>query len=885
MNQRCKEFSHRKNSPLTPFEQEVEAVLNHFHDPTLLGECSVLTAPYLLHEHLASKSDDPTERGRVLCGLLKTLVDENRIADPYEPPRFHYILQKYYFAKRRPEVEKIASALNLTHNPFNQSRSAAIRSLSKALIGQLQPALRLESPPQMTRKLIGRDGDLARCTRALHEGRSVVVTGNSGLGKTSLASHIAHAWDRGRVFWYTFRPGFNDQFTSFVFALGYFCHLCGESTLWREVLAQTGAADPEKTTEIARNTLAMVAKQQTPLLCFDEVDVLDSGKPARPELIQFIDNLRAISPTLIIGQHAVLDAPESRTLAELTMREMDVLLINAGIQLDSQEQLRLHTFTSGNPRLLELFVVLHEAGASFDEIFSDFASASPLEILLRRTLQRLHPSERDVMKALSVYRTPAPLDHWQNSDSRAGMQTLISRRLAHIDDHGGVELLPAYRQTLEKILNEPGGVQEHHALHRSAVDVWLNRGNYTEAIFHLICANERAQALALWYDQRQIEINQGRAAAALHLLDALDAEHDLLSSSNRETLQLCRSELLHLHGHSQSALEGLRKMVWGDPIHESEARNLEGVIENDLSHFGAARNAFKHGIARSELLNAVLLAKMRKGLSWAHLREGDMEWAMREAQHAQYEVDNLMGIIFEFKGEYDRAEQHYRTALGWADMLNHEEGVAKTGMNLSGLFARLGQFHEAKQYLSQAIESTAKIGRQILLTDSKLNAAFVYNLAGEYENALEALQEARDHFARFTSQIPADSDANIHQNSAEAYLGLGMLDEAEQNARQAISLAKNVEADATRTLAEIFLARGELDQAKAYVLKAIDLTQQEENNDPYLAGYAWRILAKIESAQGNHAASKKAKHQAILCFDEIKLPNEVDRTNRQLPDI
>jgi tetratricopeptide (TPR) repeat protein len=881
MKKKCEEFSHRKNSPLSPFEQEVEAVLNHYHEPLLLGECSVLTAPYLLHERLVvSHSDDPRERGHVLCNLIKTLVDENKLEDPHQPPRYQRIFQEHYFVKKphRLSVEKLSKKMGLSPNPFNQSRSAAVRSLAKSLILQFQPALRLESPPQMARQLFGREDDLKKIESSLREGRSVMVTGNGGVGKTALASRVAGDWDRGRVFWHSFRIGFNDQFTSLVFALGYFFHLCGESTLWREALAQTGETHFEKTMQIARSALTQILKQETPLLCFDEVDILNSEQTAsHHEVLQLIDILHTLTPTLIIGQHSELNIHETRPLVELTTRDANSLLAEADIHLKPEEQQRLHGFTHGNPRLLELFIAMRADGASFDEIFSDAAETPTMEYLLRRTLQRMNPTERELMRALSVFRTWAPQDHWQNSDSTHALKNLLSRRLVLGDGHGGVEMLPAYRLAIEKILKEPEGLKERRSLHRMAADVWQTHGNFTEVVFHLIQADERDEAISIWNENRQSEINQGRAAAALHLLDMLHAACDGLSPNERDTLQICRAELQHAQGMSRQALEGLRSMIWHTPLKEIEARHLEGFIANDLSNFAAAKKAFRQGISLFELMG-VYIAKLRKGLSFTYHREDDLAMAMREADLAQYEVDNIRGVIFEFLCNYTLSEQHYRAALGWAERRDHEDGIAKTCLNLSALFARLGRSSEAKQYLELSRESAAKVDRVMLLADVEQNAAFVYNLIGEHDNAIAALYKAREIFARFTSQIPADSDASIHQNFAEAYLVLGKWDEAEINARQAIEIANYVEADATRTLGEIFLARGDLIQAEAFISRATELTIQDDKTDPYLAGFAYRVLAKLRRAQGDHEGEQQARQIAIQFFTDINLQNEVDRT-------
>jgi len=74
----------------------------------------------------------------------------------------------------------------------------------------------------------------------LQNKESIAITGNVGCGKTALGSIVTQTHTATNTFWYTVRPGLNDQRDTLLFTLSYFFHTCGSSALWLQLVA----ADP-----------------------------------------------------------------------------------------------------------------------------------------------------------------------------------------------------------------------------------------------------------------------------------------------------------------------------------------------------------------------------------------------------------------------------------------------------------------------------------------------------------------------------------------------------------------------------------------------------------------------------------------------------------------
>lgn len=335
---------------LSPFAKTVEAALEDFGDAAKLGSESPLAAPYLLYQQLEPHELSAEARGKKLRMLLRKAVDA--IEGKYQT-RYQTILREYYFQGQSEQY--ICQLIEKGRGIFYKSRKAAIEQVAAIVSEQLQPALQREAPPRMSGVLTGRRNELHICQQALNAGKTIAITGNSGVGKTTLATHLAAQWQKDHLFWYTMRPGFNDQISSILFALGYFFKTLGEPILWQQALAQSTTVTPERMTEIVRHLLQQLHQQKIiPLFCFDEIDLLQPAQQAEHgQIIAFLESLRHEMPMMLIGQQSTLTVDLFCPLHELTLSEVSQMLENAQIRLKPDQIQLIHTYTTGNPRLLD----------------------------------------------------------------------------------------------------------------------------------------------------------------------------------------------------------------------------------------------------------------------------------------------------------------------------------------------------------------------------------------------------------------------------------------------------------------------------------------------------------------------------------------------------
>jgi len=487
---------------LSPFGQTVEAALKNYSDTSKLAE-SPLAAPYLLAHHLDPQTTSAEERGKTLKRLLEEAAQAMK---GNHKASYQTIIQERYFYDQ-PEVS-IYPLINLQKVAYHKYRKEAIEQLATILMQRLNPSLLLEGPPKVQDvRLFGINRALQPYLQKLEDNQMLLITGGGGVGKTTLGSQLAQSWNKTCTFWFTVRPGLNDHINSLLFALGYFLKTLGEPVLWQEVIAQQRNIETTSATAIVRQALQNLRERTIkPLLCFDELDLLQSAQQGEhAQLLAFIGSLRTEVAILVMGQQVLLEAHSFCTLEDLSFAETQQMLAAADIRLNASESQFIHTYTHGNPRLIELFITLQrdEAmtnskptidGKAVIALFQRTQNTPPLEFFLDRIIRRLEPAECAILKALAVFRTPAPADLWQNKTMGWAFNRLRQRRLVLADQMGCVTILSVYRTIIYNLLAS----QDRLELHKTAAEIRAGRAAYTAAAYHWIQAGQPEKALLQW---------------------------------------------------------------------------------------------------------------------------------------------------------------------------------------------------------------------------------------------------------------------------------------------------------------------------------------------------------------------------------------------------
>ncbi|MCA9954148.1 MAG: hypothetical protein KC434_05485, partial [Anaerolineales bacterium] len=715
-----------------PFHDQLRLALNSFEDAAWLGESSPLAAPYFLGDALHQAADGETAvgRGRTLQTVLKKAAEtlwpdatlprtrdelEASVADERREvgnkgSRYTFLLLelRYFRSYFRPldypkagHEQDIIEYLGVGRSPYFRHLKAAREALADALLSQLHPTYRLERPIIPQTPLLGREAVIQTVTEALLAGQTVSLTGMGGMGKTSVAAVVASQWPH-ESFWFTIRPTFNDDLSSLLFSLGQFLHQQGASRLWLQLVADGGRVDnPNLALEQLRGDLHQL-RATPPLFCIDEVDLLQQDSDTislnRLRLREFLESLRQTARLLFIGQHSIFAADKEVSLTGLTAVQVAELLALANIQAADPEVEQLTSYTGGNPRFLHLCVALHDGAQPLTKLISQLPQVPSLRALLVRLRHRLSPDERGLLVHLAVFRSPAPQDAWP--EATEALATLRQRQIIQEDGAGGITLLPVIRDLLVEDWQWLPTAQREQC-HLAAAVIRAARGEYTAAAYHFVQAGEENTAVQLWYPHRQQEIQRGQTVTALRLFEPVSPKR--LKRNERQALALIQAELYRLAAQPEEGLAVLKATTW---VRQSEtavqAQLLQAAFQNALGYPQQAAESLQQG---REMIQRLLrqLARYRIQQSQYHLQQREMALAWQEARLVQFEAEHLQGIVREEHGHYNEAVSHFQRALGLAQQLAYEPGIAQVSRELAALYGRQGRVAEAVPHAEAAI--------------------------------------------------------------------------------------------------------------------------------------------------------------------------------------
>ncbi|MBI1299184.1 tetratricopeptide repeat protein [bacterium] len=872
------------------FFDHLKQALEAFDNPEWLGTHSPLAAPYFLGEALRQADTTSAARGHILRGeierVLQTLwggpLPEDGAtmltAADVESQGGRYdclILELNYLKQRfrpapRSQSDIYNDILHISRPTHDRHLRAAVERLGGHLLRRLRPAVRPEQPA-LPVHLIGREEVQTQAFAHLNKGKNISLTGPGGVGKSSLAAVLFDAWASPAVFWHTFRPSFNDQLDSLLFALGHFLHRQGASTLWHQLVADGGRIkDPSLAVGLARSDLATL---DHPLLCFDELDFLrprtqGAERPNHIQLLEFVDSLRGHSALILIGQRAFWESDADFTLDGLDMAQLTTLLSTMSVPHTEEDVTRLHELTAGNPRMVDLCIALFQAGSgeSFGDVLAQLPQFHALLPLWLRLERRLPAPERRLLQILSVFRASAPADVWRDgeADEATALARLIERRLVQEDGQGGVSLLPALSEIVFAEL--PAEAQED--LHLYAAQVRQERGEYTSAAHHLLKAGQLDEAVELWYSNREAEIHRGQTGSALAIFEQISLRR--LSRPRQKELRLLRSELYQLTGAPDQIIETLAAADWDeDDNGQVDASLLLGRAYNRQGRNEQAQHSYAQGLAAADkLVGRMVELHVQRSLTYLHDR--DMQEAWQDVQRARYLVENMSGTLHEQSGRFDEARTHYESALAIAQEIGYLAGVARSFHNLGNVYSRQRQLDQAINYYAQSMQVHEQMGNRVGLEVARSGIVAPYMQATRYD---EAIVEARRALSFFKAMGDSFWVALNASNLAEAQFEAGNLAEAESYAQMVLAEEeRHSHPYALFTLGRVRATQDKHDDARYALEQARTLA--EMNEDRYLVAYCWEELGKLQRAAQEHRAASASFAEAADLFKTLKITDK-----------
>ena len=616
------------------------------------------------------------------------------------------------------------------------------------------------------------------------------------------------------------------------------------------------------------------------LLCIDEVDTLQPERSDHAQILHILEELMALVPVCLIGQHPILSVPHHIALTGLDETQTEVMFARAGLDaLPLGERDRLQQVARGNPAMLTLLMTLQAVGGDVDKTLHSLAAAPSMEALLLRIWRYLNEAERGVLMALAVFRGVAPEDAW--GDQAAEVNHLQARNLIQSNGMGGISLTShIHRFIAERVPAEHGPV-----LNVRAAAIREARGEYIEAMYHYIEAGQLGMAVWLWLSHSVIAVERGFAGAALDLLKRI-APASLENQHDREALHIARGALLRLLGKADEAEGDLRSaLASDDPQLRGEAHLTLAMSLEDQGRIDQAQAQYQAGLQSVGKSLQYQKTQLHARLSRLNLyRLGDLTQARDQSLRARVESLIFSGQVEDQAGNYPMADAHYRSALTMIEQAAPNVVAAQqapqTGFlfEKSRIYAGLGVLGwrqnnatAAVQWLERAIDCDQARGDVFALSQNHVNLSGAYIIAGDYQMAVDAAQRglavAEPIQASFTI-------GGLATNAAEACFYLGRFDDAEQYVMR--SLRQEEEGNRPYALAVLGLVRHaqhKFAEAATLLKEAVASAQAVE--DKYAEAAAWRALGNARRDEPNAAAAHEAYAASLKLYQSLGLQKEI----------
>jgi len=860
------------------FQRQVIAALEHCTDPRWLGEQSPLSAPYLLGGRLDAqhKPTPPTaeERGAAL------LVAMQEAATTIEDAELRAIIENRYLNRNRYLSNTgLALKSGVSERTFYRLRNRAIQVFSIALYNLLVPPLRLERPDAPL--LSGRRYVATTLRNFLEEGRSVYLSGESGIGKSTLAASVMRGFAGVRdLFWFTVRPGFNDHFTSFVFSLAFFLHEHGAHNTWRQIIAESGRLREERTLALLRHDCA--ALEQSVLICVDEVDQLRVEIAEHGQLFGLLEALQLIAPDritlLLVGQRIVQRTPVQIPLAGFSEEEVRQWTrdVNLGAVGDD-EIVQLASVTRGSPLLLTLFAALVRAGESIDSLLLRFGASPPLESLMMRIWQRLNEPERILLMRLSAFDVAAPADAYR--DNEETILALAERSLLRHTSNDLLVVSPHLRPLIYSLI--PAELQRQ--FHADASRILEERGNITGAMRQAAKAREETRALLLWLRNRDDQVARGQASTALGILNTI-ASTDLASPALGPILQMARSDLEILLGNAESANRILRALpAFADRTADAYktyllARSYEQI--GDTARADALLQMALEAMTPPVPITRSIVLTSRGYLRLMRMR--DLSQGRRIAARARIEAETLRGWVEEASGNLVLARTCFENALAVADEVDVETRVrAYVYLNLGRVLMNLNHVPEGLEYMLHAVFEYESMGDLTNALSIRVNIAYAHTISGDPEEGLNIATVGLGSALRMKESMLI---AGLAAAAGEAAVFTGDWEDAERYLD--LSLQQEEEFHRAWALTALGVLRAK-QKRHADAVRLLEAAAQEANRieDPHGEAYALHPLAVSQHALGDVEAAYTSIVRAHELYTGLGMARETAATAELLNEL
>ncbi|MGH7598350.1 MAG: tetratricopeptide repeat protein [bacterium] len=691
------------------------------------------------------------------------------------------------------EIQLLASDLLLIHAQKREKHDEETRKLLHEILAAVKKQKNIEATigyqeiPPLPEDYVAPQMTLSAVKSQLTQKNVVLVWGSPGAGKSVLVTALAReaAAAQRPVFWFRFQRLLTDL-------------KAVQSNLLPFLQNEIG--------ELSENLPALLAKSRA-LLIFD--DLQHAGDDELQRFLATIASLLAGSGNkdcqmLFTSRERSAFLPVEKIALYrhegLAPTEAEALMTGKWqLALSVAQQKRALEILNCRPQYLQFFHQWHLLAQPDEERLARYFAHVPSEdenmqdYLMRELYEALGGAESNANKlllAVAFYRIPERKD-------------FIERLFGELQGE-------KFGETLHLAQNRKGLLQYLSKAQRYTLHDVLREFYYQQAE-----AKSRLHACcAAWY--------QERLRSDADLIDHIEGAHHFRKA-----------------GDHQAAATLLRPVTHHCTTHGYYWQPLRDILEClDLKT-----------ISDEELIFATIYdlgnLQLFMGAWDAALWSFSQCLQMQSQQDLHHYVYNSLGLVYQSKGEWDKAIEFYQKSLDCKETVGDVHDMAQTYGNLGNVYQLKGEWDKAVDFYQKSLEGLEKVGDILGMAQTHGNLGIVYQRKGEWDKAIEFYQKS---LAGKEKVGDIHGMAQTYVNWGAVYQLKGQWDKAIDVCQKSLDRLKQV--GDIYGIAQIYIILGNVYQLKGEWDNAITFYQQSLN--------------RFEKVDAFHEIA-----QTYLCFGNI----------------
>ena len=764
-------------------------------------------------------------------------------------------------------------------------------------------------------RFIGRRRELRKIQRVLRGGKtSVLLTGEGGIGKTSLAGKLVNGLkDIGyEVFAFSARPEHDWHESIFQMELS-----LDEYRTKAYTKIQQNYTDKTKIADALLKLLLDQHKNKV-VLFFDNLElVLDKTTNALNDLelkiwIDAAIKLKPLGITVVLTSRWTLPRWKEQIIHLGKPVYRDFLAVAQQQKLpktflqDYARLRRAYTVLGGNYQALEFFAAaLQDMGTGEEREFLDSLQEAQEKIQVNMLLDEVYDhrsnAEQELLLCLLAFDVPVAIE---------GVKTVAPNHISHseevLDALLSVSLFQRYENTkwqtneflvspiVRNWLNKKGVIPSQELLGRAAYYFYwllknerrtLDQAKITHTAFCKSGMDEEAYCITLdWIVEPMSMAGLYQILIEKWLLPACKCSNPVTLA---KALGATGVQYINLADYD-TALKYLERSLMicreiGDKYGEGATLGNIGTLNLGLGDYDTAIEYLKKSLSISqEIGDKAGEWSSLNNISQIYMGRGDYDFSLEYLKRSltisqeigdkfgEGRILNNISRIFKVRGDYASSLEYLKRSLAISQAISDKCDEGTTLNNISGIYNARGDYGTALEYLKRSLTIQQEIGDKAGEGTTLTNISRILKVKGEYDNALEYLKRSLTIMQEIRNKAGEGVTLN---NISQIFHDRGEYDTALEYLKRSLTISKEIgdkkgEGTTLNNISQIYHAHGDYDTALEYLKRS--LTISKKIGDKRGEGTTYNNIAALNRARGDYETSLKYLIQSLKISEEIR---------------